>query len=212
VEIPEVTSTSTDAEIQAAKDAVAADKKLVRTAPPLSPCTSGIHIMQGLALQCSGRCRRRSKQSDLSAALSAYAVLSGDLRVALVPQEATLCQQTVGVPSGPNSALRLRRHKPQVSVSQLKMILPLAIVHTLGNLLTNVSLGKVAVSFTHTIKAMEPFFSVLLSAVFLGDAPTMAVVLSLMPIVGGVALASISEVLHHACPCAPRDRQRWAVS
>ena len=81
-----------------------------------------------------------------------------------------------------------------MSFSQLKMILPLAIVHTLGNLLTNVSLGKVAVSFTHTIKAMEPFFSVLLSSVFLGDAPTMAVVLSLLPIVGGVALASISEV------------------
>jgi solute carrier family 35 protein E1 len=31
------------------------------------------------------------------------------------------------------------------------------------------SLGKVAVSFTHTIKAMEPFFSVLLSAAFLGE-------------------------------------------
>ncbi len=32
-------------------------------------------------------------------------------------------------------------------------MLPLAAVHTLGNLLTNVSLGHVAVSFTHTIKA-----------------------------------------------------------
>jgi hypothetical protein len=31
------------------------------------------------------------------------------------------------------------------------------------------SLGKVAVSFTHTIKAMEPFFSVVLSAMFLGE-------------------------------------------
>jgi len=39
----------------------------------------------------------------------------------------------------------------------------------MGNLFTNMSLGKVAVSFTHTIKAMEPFFSVLLSAVFLGE-------------------------------------------
>lgn len=31
------------------------------------------------------------------------------------------------------------------------------------------SLGKVAVSFTHTIKASEPFFSVILSAMFLGE-------------------------------------------
>jgi len=52
---------------------------------------------------------------------------------------------------------------------QLLAILPLACVHTLGNLFTNMSLGKVAVSFTHTIKAMEPFFSVLLSAAFLGE-------------------------------------------
>ena len=38
-------------------------------------------------------------------------------------------------------------------------ISPLAAVHTLGNALTNVSLGSVAVSFTHTIKALEPMFS-----------------------------------------------------
>ena len=37
--------------------------------------------------------------------------------------------------------------------AQVMSVLPLAAVHTLGNLLTNVSLGHVAVSFTHTIKA-----------------------------------------------------------
>ena len=37
--------------------------------------------------------------------------------------------------------------------AQIVSVLPLAAVHTLGNLLTNVSLGHVAVSFTHTIKA-----------------------------------------------------------
>ncbi|KAJ7945856.1 Phosphoenolpyruvate/phosphate translocator chloroplastic-like [Quillaja saponaria] len=83
--------------------------------------------------------------------------------------------------------------KPKVSGSQLAAILPLAVVHTLGNLFTNVSLGKVAVSFTHTIKAMEPFFSVLLSAIFLGEMPTLWVVGSIVPVVGGVALASATE-------------------
>ncbi|ONK69725.1 uncharacterized protein A4U43_C05F26070 [Asparagus officinalis] len=83
--------------------------------------------------------------------------------------------------------------RPKISSSQLMAILPLAAVHTMGNLFTNMSLGKVAVSFTHTIKAMEPFFSVLLSALFLGEMPTPWVVLSLLPIVGGVALASMSE-------------------
>lgn len=83
--------------------------------------------------------------------------------------------------------------RPKVSGAQLAAILPLAVVHTLGNLFTNMSLGKVAVSFTHTIKAMEPFFSVILSAMFLGENPTAWVVGSLVPIVGGVALASATE-------------------
>uniref|UniRef100_A0A6N2LDN7 Sugar phosphate transporter domain-containing protein n=1 Tax=Salix viminalis TaxID=40686 RepID=A0A6N2LDN7_SALVM len=83
--------------------------------------------------------------------------------------------------------------KPKVSGAQLAAILPLAVVHTLGNLFTNMSLGKVAVSFTHTIKAMEPFFSVILSAMFLGEMPTLWVVGSIIPIVGGVALASVTE-------------------
>eukprot|EP00262_Sarcandra_glabra_P013189 TRINITY_DN3603_c0_g3_i1.p1 TRINITY_DN3603_c0_g3~~TRINITY_DN3603_c0_g3_i1.p1 ORF type:complete len:396 (-),score=38.62 TRINITY_DN3603_c0_g3_i1:247-1434(-) len=83
--------------------------------------------------------------------------------------------------------------RPKITSSQLLAILPLAMVHTLGNLLTNVSLGKVSVSFTHTIKALEPFFSVVLSAMFLGEAPSLWVVSSLVPIVGGVALASLTE-------------------
>lgn len=56
------------------------------------------------------------------------------------------------------------------------------------------SLGKVAVSFTHTIKAMEPFFSVLFSALFLGQAPSILILGSLVPVVGGVVLASMTEV------------------
>nr|XP_043606828.1 phosphoenolpyruvate/phosphate translocator 1, chloroplastic-like [Erigeron canadensis] len=88
----------------------------------------------------------------------------------------------------------LNLHKrPKISGGQLLAILPLAMVHTLGNLFTNMSLGKVAVSFTHTIKAMEPFFSVVLSAMFLGEMPTPWVVASLLPIAGGVALASMTE-------------------
>ncbi|XP_057754704.1 triose phosphate/phosphate translocator, non-green plastid, chloroplastic-like isoform X2 [Arachis stenosperma] len=49
-------------------------------------------------------------------------------------------------------------------------------------------------AFAHlTIKAMEPFFTVVLSSLFLGETPTFAVVSSLVPIVG-VALASMTEV------------------
>ncbi|KAJ9152872.1 hypothetical protein P3X46_026383 [Hevea brasiliensis] len=84
-------------------------------------------------------------------------------------------------------------HRPKLTRSQLAAILPLAVMHTMGNLLTNVSIGKVAVSFTHTIKAMEPFFTVLFASLFLGERPYFWALSSLVPIVGGVALASFTE-------------------
>ena len=54
---------------------------------------------------------------------------------------------------------------------------------------------------------MEPFFSVLLSALFLGEKATAPVLLTLLPIVGGVAAASVSEVPH---PRTPHARARHA--
>lgn len=44
---------------------------------------------------------------------------------------------------------------------------------------------------------MEPFFTVVLSAFFLGEKPTVGVMLTLLPIVGGVVVASMSEVRPH---------------
>uniref|UniRef100_A0A383VLK5 Sugar phosphate transporter domain-containing protein n=1 Tax=Tetradesmus obliquus TaxID=3088 RepID=A0A383VLK5_TETOB len=83
--------------------------------------------------------------------------------------------------------------RPQLDAKTIASVYPLAIIHVLGNVLTNVSLGKVAVSFTHTVKAMEPFFSVIMSAIFLGDVPPVPVLVTLIPIVGGVIMASLSE-------------------
>ncbi|PWA88001.1 triose phosphate/phosphoenolpyruvate translocator [Artemisia annua] len=91
------------------------------------------------------------------------------------------------------SALNLHKW-PNINGAQLVAILPLAVMHTLGNFSTNMSLGKVSVSFTNTIKAMEPFFTVILSTIFLGEIPTPWVLTSLVPIVGGVILASLTEV------------------
>lgn len=82
---------------------------------------------------------------------------------------------------------------PKLKRSQVVPVLTLGLIHTIGNVLTNISLGKVTVSFTHTIKAMEPFFAVIMSLVFLAQRPTLWVVSSLVPIVSGVALASSTE-------------------
>ena len=51
-----------------------------------------------------------------------------------------------------------------------------------------------AALLTMRAQAMEPFFSVLLSALFLGESPSAPVLAALLPVVGGVALASASEV------------------
>lgn len=56
------------------------------------------------------------------------------------------------------------------------------------------SLGAGAVSFTHIIKAAEPVFTAGFSAALLGQTFPLPVYLSLLPIIGGVALASLKEL------------------
>lgn len=65
--------------------------------------------------------------------------------------------------------------------------------HALGNYMTNYSMSQVAVSFTHTIKASEPLFSVGLGRVFLHKPVPFPVFCTLIPIIAGVALASFTE-------------------
>ncbi|MBA0602957.1 hypothetical protein Gorai_003117 [Gossypium raimondii] len=55
-------------------------------------------------------------------------------------------------------------------------------------------MSKVAVSFTHIIKSGEPAFSVLVSSLLLGESFPPAVYLSLVPIIGGCALAAVTEL------------------
>ena len=57
-----------------------------------------------------------------------------------------------------------------------------------------ISLGAGAVSFTHIVKASEPVVSAALTAVCLGTYYSLPTYLSLLPIVGGVALASLKEL------------------
>lgn len=83
---------------------------------------------------------------------------------------------------------------PRFNKLLLRSTFPLAVLHAAGFLLTNMSLGKVSVAFTHTVKSTEPFFSVALTPSILGEVPTWGIVMSLFPIVAGVALASLTDV------------------
>ncbi|CAA7394444.1 unnamed protein product [Spirodela intermedia] len=83
---------------------------------------------------------------------------------------------------------------PKVDADFWKVLFPVAVAHTIGHVAATVSMSKVAVSFTHIIKSGEPAFSVLVSRFLLGEAFPPGVYLSLLPIIGGCALAALTEL------------------
>jgi solute carrier family 35, member E1 len=86
------------------------------------------------------------------------------------------------------------RKKPKVPAEALGTLLPISVAHVTGHVATVVSLGAVAVSFTHVVKSLEPFVNVMASALFLNSVFPLPVYASLLPVVGGVIMASVSEV------------------
>ncbi|XP_022733396.1 triose phosphate/phosphate translocator, chloroplastic-like [Durio zibethinus] len=76
----------------------------------------------------------------------------------------------------------------------LGLLTPVAFCHALGHVMSNVSFAAVAVSFTHTIKALEPFFNAAASQFVLGHQIPLSLWLSLAPVVIGVSMASLTEL------------------
>ncbi|CAK9321857.1 unnamed protein product [Citrullus colocynthis] len=83
---------------------------------------------------------------------------------------------------------------PKTDFEFWKSLFPVAVAHTIGHVAATVSMSKVAVSFTHIIKSGEPAFSVLVSRFLLGETFPVPVYLSLLPIIGGCALAAVTEL------------------
>ena len=112
-----------------------------------------------------------------------------------LPLPATLAavQLVLGIPVF-LPAWILKRPSYDAVRSILPSISKIALMHALGNLATVVSLHWGAVSFTHIIKASEPAFSAVLSAMILGSYFPLSVYITLIPIIGGVALASAKEL------------------
>lgn len=86
------------------------------------------------------------------------------------------------------------RPAPELTGDEVKSLLPVAVMHTLTHLGAVVSLGAGAVSFTHIVKAAEPAVSAAISAIFLKQFLPWQVYASLVPVMGGVALASAKEL------------------
>ena len=81
-----------------------------------------------------------------------------------------------------------------ITKDEFKTLLGPASMHAVGHIAANLSFAAVAISLTHTIKTLEPAFNVLLSKAILGTSTPPAVMATLIPIMGGVALASASDL------------------
>jgi len=93
----------------------------------------------------------------------------------------------------PQFALGIRP-VPKPSDENMKALQKISLLHGFGHLVTVLSMGLGAVSFVHVVKAAEPVFAAILSAIFAGVVSAFPVYLSLLPVCAGVAIASAGEL------------------
>lgn len=76
----------------------------------------------------------------------------------------------------------------------MRYISPLAIAMIATKLLTYISYGYIPASLTHTVKALQPFFNVLIVFIWTGENVDRKTIFTLFPIVFGVVYASVNEL------------------
>merc|ERR1719171_1491914 len=86
------------------------------------------------------------------------------------------------------------RDAPKLTMAQAMDLKYVAAGHLGTHIGAVISLGAGAVSFTHIVKASEPVVSAVLMAVMMNKVFAWQVYASLIPIVGGVGIASASEL------------------
>ena len=76
----------------------------------------------------------------------------------------------------------------------VKYLFPLSFAMTFSKFFTYMSYEYIPISLTHTVKALQPFFNVLIVFLWTGSSVDLNTLLSLIPIVLGVSYASVNEL------------------
>merc|ERR1719443_1467531 len=111
-----------------------------------------------------------------------------------MPWTMTVVSLAVGVPYILMLWASGLRKAPKLNKGWWKVLLPIGAAHALGHAGAVIALGAGAVSFAQTVKAAEPVFTCVLSYFVLGTVFKWPVYASLIPIIGGVSLASLKEL------------------
>lgn len=85
------------------------------------------------------------------------------------------------------------RKCPSIPRSEFISFFLMSLTHTLGIFTSVVALKAGSVSFAHVVKSAEPVFAALFSKLLLQQSFSIPTYLSLIPIIGGVALSSMTD-------------------
>jgi len=83
---------------------------------------------------------------------------------------------------------------PKLTLENLKTACPVALIHGAGQCVTVLSLGAGSLAFVNVVKSLEPLFNVVFGAIFMNDFLPWQVNACLLPVVGGVGIASASDL------------------
>jgi solute carrier family 35 protein E1 len=86
------------------------------------------------------------------------------------------------------------RDKPKITMADYKASIPVAAAAAISHAATVYSIGAGAVSFAQIVKASEPAFAALVGTLFYKASVSTAKWLSLIPVIGGVCMASLGEL------------------
>ena len=124
-----------------------------------------------------------------------YSIKNKQAHIALaLPLTIATAQIVVGGAVGAFIWLSRLRKAPVLSWAAFNTMLPIGLFHGIGHLTGVFATAAGSVSFVQVVKSAGPVWACLLSGVVLRQAVSRRVWLSLIPIVGGVGLASAQEL------------------